>query len=158
MTYLTRRLSGRPFSLRPQVDIASALLICAVAAFGLWAGRDWEVGTLASMQAGFFPRLICLMLLALGLLTLGLALWRKGAALEGWAWRPGLAITLAVLAFAAVLDRAGLVLAILALVGIGGFAGRPLRPLPFATLWATLATACVAIFSWGLGLPLPIWP
>lgn len=158
MTYITRRLSHRSILLRSPRDLASALLLTAIALSGLWFGRDWETGTLASVQAGFFPRLICLALLALGVLILVQALRRHAATPSRWSWRPSLAITVAVLAFAAVLNQVGLVLALLALVGIGGLAGQPLPPVRLATLWATLATACIAIFSWGLGLPLPIWP
>ncbi|SMH54396.1 Tripartite tricarboxylate transporter TctB family protein [Azospirillum lipoferum] len=145
-------------SLRSPQDLAAGLLLSAIALGGFWLARDWDVGTLAMMQAGFFPRLVCFLLLMMGLATMMRAVTADGPSVLGWAWRPSLAITAAVLAFAALLDRLGLVLAILALIGIGGFAGRPLRPAPFTALWAGLATGCVAIFSWGLGLPLQIWP
>lgn len=144
--------------LRSPQDLAAGLLLGAIALAGLWLARGWDAGTLAMMQAGFFPRLVCVLLLAMGLLTMARALTADRPTAFGWAWRPAVAITVAVVAFAALLDRLGLVLAILALIGIGGFAGRPLRPGPFAALWAGLATGCVAIFSWGLGLPLQIWP
>lgn len=158
MTYITRRSEGRPLLLRSPQELASTLLISAISLAGLWIGRDWETGTLASVQAGFFPRLVCLMLLFLGIANLLRAMAGEGAATPSWSWRPSVAITAAVLSFAAVLDRAGLVFAILALIAIGGFAGRPLRPVALAVLWVSLAGSCVAIFSWGLGLPLPIWP
>ncbi|WP_245636720.1 tripartite tricarboxylate transporter TctB family protein [Azospirillum thiophilum] len=144
--------------MRSPRDLAAGLLLSAIALCGLWLAREWQAGSLAMMQAGFFPRLICGFLLAMGLVTLLRGLTADGPATLGWAWRPSVAITGAVVAFAALLDRLGLVLAILALIGIGGLAGRPLRPGPFTALWATLATGCIAIFSWGLGLPLQIWP
>lgn len=158
MTHTLR--SSRPAAsrLRSPRDLAAGLLLSAIALCGLWLAREWQTGSLAMMQAGFFPRLICGFLLAMGLATLLRGLTADGPATLGWAWRPSVAITGAVVAFAALLDRLGLVLAILALIGIGGLAGRPLRPGPFTALWATLATGCIAIFSWGLGLPLQIWP
>jgi len=150
--------SRSPQALRSPQDLAAGLLLSAIALAGFWLARGWDAGTLAAMQAGFFPRLVCVLLLAMGLATMVRAVTADGPVAFGWAWRPSVAITVAVLAFAVVLDRLGLVLAILALIGIGGFAGRPLRPAPFTALWAGLATGCVAIFSWGLGLPLQIWP
>ncbi|PWC32593.1 tripartite tricarboxylate transporter TctB family protein [Azospirillum sp. TSO35-2] len=150
-----RRRSPR---LRSPQDLVAGLLLSAIALGGLWLARDWAAGSLALMQAGFFPRLICALLLAMGLATMLRGLTADGPPAQGWAWRPSVAITVAVVAFAALLDRLGLVLAILALIGIGGLAGRPLRPGPLTALWATLATGCIAIFSWGLGLPLQIWP
>ncbi len=145
-------------TLRSPQDLAAGLLLCSIALGGLWLARDWDTGTLAMMQAGFFPRVVCCLLLAMGMATMARAAMADGPSLLGWAWRPSVAITVAVVTFAALLDRLGLVLALLALIGIGGFAGRPLRPGPFTALWAGLATGCVAIFSWGLGLPLQIWP
>ncbi|CAO3405934.1 tripartite tricarboxylate transporter TctB family protein [Azospirillum largimobile] len=158
MTHTLRSPRSAASLLRSPQDLAAGLLLSALALGGLWLARGWEAGSLAMMQAGFFPRLVCYLLLAAGLATLLRGLTAAGPATLGWAWRPAVAITVAVIAFAALLDRLGLVLAILALIGIGGLAGRPLRPGPFTALWATLATSCVAIFSWGLGLPLQIWP
>ncbi|WP_042696083.1 tripartite tricarboxylate transporter TctB family protein [Azospirillum sp. B506] len=143
---------------RSPQDFLAGLLLSAIALGALWLARGWEVGSLAMMQAGFFPRLICCLLLALGLATMLRGLTADRPVTLRVAWRPSVAITIAVVAFAALLDKLGLAVAILALIGIGGLAGRPLRPGPFAALWATLASACVAIFSWGLGLPLQIWP
>ncbi|MFP5512024.1 MAG: tripartite tricarboxylate transporter TctB family protein [Alphaproteobacteria bacterium] len=158
MTHTLRSPRSAASRLRSPQDLAAGLLLSAIALGGLWLARGWEAGSLAMMQAGFFPRLVCYLLLAAGLASLLRGLTAEGPATLAWAWRPSVAITVAVIAFAAVLDRLGLVLAILALIGIGGLAGRPLRPGPFTALWATLATTCVAIFSWGLGLPLQIWP
>ncbi|CAO3354707.1 tripartite tricarboxylate transporter TctB family protein [Azospirillum palustre] len=158
MTHTLRSPRPAAFRLRSPQDLAAGLLLAAIALGGLWLARSWEAGSLAMMQAGFFPRLICYLLLVSGLATMFRALTADAPAALAWAWRPSVAITVAVVAFAALLDKLGLVLAILALIGIGGLAGRPLRPGPFTALWATLASACVAIFSWGLGLPLQIWP
>ncbi|MDR6771448.1 tripartite tricarboxylate transporter TctB family protein [Azospirillum sp. BE72] len=158
MTHTLRSPRSAASRLRSPQDLAAGLLLSVLALGGLWLARGWEAGSLAMMQAGFFPRLVCYFLLAVGLATMLRGLTAQRPATLAWAWRPSIAITIAVIAFAALLDRLGLVLAILALIGIGGLAGRPLRPGPFTALWATLATSCIAIFSWGLGLPLQIWP
>lgn len=158
MTYITRPPDGRLSLMRSPQELGSSLLIGAISLAGLWIGRDWEVGTLASVQAGFFPRLVCVLLLLLGLANLLKALAGGIAAAPRWSWRPTAAITVAVISFATVLDYAGLVLAILALIGIGGFAGQPLRLRALISLWVSMAASCIVIFSWGLGLPLPIWP
>ncbi|WP_042442434.1 tripartite tricarboxylate transporter TctB family protein [Azospirillum sp. B510] len=158
MTHISRSPRPPASRLRSPQDFAAGLLFGGIALGGLWLARGWSAGSLAMMQAGFFPRLVCYLLLATGLVTMLRGLTAEAPATLGWAWRPLIAITVAVVAFAALLDRLGLVLAILALIWIGGLAGRPLRPGPFTALWATLASVCVAIFSWGLGLPLQIWP
>ena len=132
--------------------------MCAIALGALWAGQDWEAGTLATMEAGYFPRLVSGLLLALGLALVVMGLRRDGPPLSGWAWRPVIVVSLSVLAFAATLERLGLVVAILALIGVGSFAGPSVRPLALLVLWIVLAAFCVALFAWGLRLPLKVWP
>lgn len=144
--------------IRSRQDFVAGLLLIAIAAGALWLARDWDSGTLDAVGSGFFPRVVGLLLLLMGGLTVGRALLVHGPGVPGWAWRPTLMVTLAVSAFAVLLDRVGLVLAILAVVGIATFGGQPLRPKPLLTLWAGVAGVCVAIFVWGLGLPLRVWP
>ena len=67
-------------------------------------------------------------------------------------------VTLGLVLFGLTIERLGLVLAILLLIGVGSLASRSLRP------WETLAAALVlialswAIFIRGLGLTIPVWP
>ena len=73
-------------------------------------------------------------------------------------WRPVVFVTLGLVLFGSTIERLGLVLAILLLIGVGSLASRSLRP------WETLAAALVlialswAIFIAGLGLTIPVWP
>lgn len=143
---------------RSSQDLAAGLLIAAIGAGALWIGRDWQQGTLASVQSGFFPRVLGIALVLFGTVIAGRGLLLPGAALPGWAWRPLAGVTVAVLGFALSLEWLGLVPAILVLVALGNLAGQPLRPLPLAVLGTALAGGCVAIFVGGLGLPFRVWP
>ena len=51
-------------------DVLSGLLFIAVAAFGLWLSRDYPIGTALRMGTGYVPRLLCWMLLGLGVVVL----------------------------------------------------------------------------------------
>lgn len=144
--------------IRSPQDLAAGLLMTGIGLTALWIGRDWNVGTLAYVQSGFFPRMISTLLVLFGLVTAGRSLMLHGAALSGWAWRPLIGVTVAVLGFAAALETLGLVPAVLLLVGLGNLAGQPLRLGPLAVLGAVLALGCIAIFVWGLGLPMKVWP
>lgn len=143
---------------RAPQDLAAGLLITTFGLVALWLGRDWPTGTLASVQSGFFPRMIGLLMVAAGGTVTGRGLLAHGAALPSWGWRPLMGVTMAVLAFAGTVETLGLVPAVLILVGLGNLAGQPLRPVPLALLGAVLAAGCVALFVWGLGLPLRVWP
>lgn len=143
---------------RAPQDLAAGLLIATFGLGALWLGRDWPTGTLAYVQSGFFPRMIGLLMVLAGAVVAGRSLLLHGAALPSWGWRPLVVVTAAVLAFAGTVETLGLVPAVLILVGLGNLAGQPLRPVPLVLLGGALAAGCVALFVWGLGLPLRVWP
>ena len=60
--------------------------------------------------------------------------------------------------FALTLERLGLVVAILLLIGIGSLAARNLRPLETAVAALVLIALSWGIFIVGLGLTIPVWP
>ena len=143
---------------RAPQDLAAGLLIAGFGLGALWLGRDWPTGTLAYVQSGFFPRMIGLLMVLAGAVVAGRGLLLHGAGLPSWGWRPLAGVTAAVLAFAGTVETLGLVPAVLILVGLGNLAGQPLRPVPLALLGGALTAGCVALFVWGLGLPLRVWP
>jgi hypothetical protein len=71
------------------------------------------------------------------------------------AWRPLAAILAAILAFALVLPRAGLVPASYAAALIAILGNREARPVVHAALPVAIAAICWAIFIAILGLPIP---
>jgi hypothetical protein len=80
------------------------------------------------------------------------------AASEGFALRRIGLISLSGLAFAALLQRAGIIVAIAVTVAIGSLAGERPPLLRLGLLIAALIAAAIALFVWGIGIPLPIWP
>lgn len=152
------RSPGRVRRALASQDLVAGLLIAAFGLGALWLGRDWPIGTLAAVQSGFFPRMLGLLLVLSGAITAGRGLLSADSGLSAWAWRPLIGVTVAVLAFAAALESLGLVAAVLLLVGLGNLAGQPLRLLPLLLLGGALAFGCIALFVWGLGLPLQVLP
>jgi hypothetical protein len=69
-----------------------------------------------------------------------------------------LTILAAIAVFALLLQPAGFVIAVLALVVIGGFADPDLRPVESVGLAILLAAFSVGVFVLLLGLPLTLWP
>jgi len=156
--------------------VLSGLMFMAIAILGLWLSRDYPIGTALRMGTGYVPRLLCWILLGLGVVVLvqGLraaqashepgssARYAQGTQLvssgQAWGWRPVVFVTASLVIFGLSIERLGLVLSILLLVGVGAVAARGLR------LVETLAAALVLIaLSWGifilgLGLTIPVWP
>ncbi|MBN8502433.1 MAG: tripartite tricarboxylate transporter TctB family protein, partial [Sphingomonadales bacterium] len=71
--------------------------------------------------------------------------------------RPLFWLLLGVAAFAFLLERAGLIAAILACVGFARLGERPYRPVETAVLAVFLAALGAGIFVYGLGLPIPLF-
>src|SRR5476649_1197318 len=128
----TTRLPG--WDILARADVLSGLLFIAIAAFGLWASRNYPVGTALRMGTGYMPRLLCWVLLGLGVVVLAQGLRQTAVPLlsSPQGWRAMLSVTASLVAFGLSIERLGLVVAILLLTGIGALATRSLRPLETA--------------------------
>jgi putative tricarboxylic transport membrane protein len=141
----------------------AGLMFMAVAVTGLWLSRDYPIGTALRMGTGYLPRLLCW-----GLLGLGAIIFTQGflearqmhstAPHDTLFWRPLVFVTLSLVAFGLALERLGLVVSVLLLLGIGAFAGRGLRFVETAVAALVLIVLSWAIFILGLGLAIPVWP
>jgi putative tricarboxylic transport membrane protein len=152
----------RPFWLRAltRQDVLAGLMFIGFAALGLWLSRNYPIGTAVRMGTGYVPRLLCWILLLLGavILVIGLRAADAEEGLPGLRWRPIVLIPAALVAFALTIERLGIVIAGLLLIGIGALGGRDLRVLEVVLAAAALVFFTWAIFVWALGLPIPVWP
>jgi hypothetical protein len=151
---------GAPTPRLARKDVLAGLMFMTVAVLGLWASRDYPVGTAVRMSTGYVPRLLCWLLLALGAAVLlqgyrGAA-QERGVALN--AWRPLIFVPASLIVFAFAMAPLGLVAATLLLIAIGSLAGREASWLEVLFAAVLLLLLTLAIFVWGLGLPLPVWP
>lgn len=160
MSDIRRQTNPSTWDVLARADVLSGLLFIAIAAFGLWISRDYPVGTSLRMGTGYVPRLLCWVLLGLGAIVMAQGLRQPAPPLRPtmMAWRAVLSVTVAIVAFALSLEKLGLVLAIVLLVGIGALATRALRPLETAIAAVALIVLSWAIFIAGLGLAIPMWP
>ena len=142
-------------------DALAGLMFIAVATFGLWASRNYPIGTATRMGTGYVPRLLCWLLLGLGVLVAvqGVrSVAQEFPFAETRYWRAIVFVPAALLAFAFSINRLGVVVATGLLIGIGAVAGRDARPLETMLATVVLTVLTLAIFVWGLGLPIPVWP
>lgn len=150
---MKRRLDDR--------DLWSGVVFVAIGAGALAFGRGLNVGSAAEMGEGYVPMAMALALIALGALISLLAWWRPAGLDAGFGtlrWRPLVFVTAAILAFVAALEALGLIAAIAASVIAANFAGQPLGVRALALLICVLCLGVVAVFVWGLGLPLHLLP
>ena len=144
-------------------NVLAGLLFIAVAVIGLWVSRNYPIGTALRMSTGYVPRLLLWILLALGGVVLLQGL-QEGSAQPGMdsertsIVRPIVFVTLSLVTFALAIERLGLVISIVLLIGIGSLASRESRLLETLLTAAFLLALSVAIFIVGLGLTMPVWP
>jgi putative tricarboxylic transport membrane protein len=139
-------------------DLLAGLFFLAIAGGALWVAWDYPTGTAVRMSSGYFPRLLCLLLAVIGLFVALRSLVIEGPALTAVRLRPVLLITAAVVAFAYSIQTLGLVAATALITLIGGFASPRARLIEMAAAAVVLGAMATAVFIWGIGLPIPIWP
>ena len=146
-----------------RTDVLAGLLFIAVAVLGLWISREYPIGTALRMGTGYVPRLLCWLLLGLGAVVLvqGLREAQGARALSSSdvsALRPVVFVTASLVIFGLSIERLGLVLSILLLIGVGAVAARGLRPIETLAAALVLTVLSWGIFIVGLGLTIPVWP
>lgn len=144
-------------------DVLAGLMFIGVALLGLWLSRNYPIGTALRMGTGYVPRLLCWLLLGLGALVLVQGLRSAQAARVPssealGAWRPVVFVTASLVIFGLSIERLGLVISILLLIGLGAVAARGLRPLETLAAALVLIVLSWGIFILGLGLTIPVWP
>jgi putative tricarboxylic transport membrane protein len=144
-------------------QVLSGLMFIAIAALGLWISRDYPIGTTLRMGTGYVPRLLCWILLGLGILILFQGLrdfrvMRPSDRSTGWGWRALIFVTLSLVVFGVAIERLGLVVSILLITGVGALASPLLRPLETVIAALVLIALSWSIFIFGLGLTIPVWP
>ena len=146
-----------------RTDVLAGVMFMGLAVFALVVSRNYPIGTAVRMGTGYVPRLLAWILLGLGLLILLQDLWTRSheAPKDEEAlpvMRPLVFVTASIVVFGLTIERLGLVVAIMLLVGIGSLAGAGKWWLETLIAGIVMAAASVAIFVWGLGLTIPIWP
>lgn len=139
-------------------NFLAGILYMAFGLAGLWFGRDLETGSAEAMGAGYFPRLVCGLLIVLGLALAAMSLMEPPERPDRMRWRPFAFVTLSCLAFALLLRPLGIVLTLAIVILVAALAeGRP-KIVPLLLLCLVLIVANAGIFVLGLKIPIPLWP
>ncbi len=149
---------ARSALLRAPNDLIAALFLLACAGLAWWFGRGLSVGTAFRMGPGYIPRLLTWIILGFGLLLLLRAFVLHGPRLAPWPLRPLVLVLGGMLVFAFSVERAGLLIASLLVVGLAALASPQNRWRSVLALSVGLALAACALFPLLLQLPLRVLP
>jgi hypothetical protein len=134
-----------------------SMIYLGVGALGLIVGREYSFGSAGRMGPAYFPSVISGLLLLFGLITLVRSFVVSGQPISGFAVGSMLLVTGGLVAFAALVNAAGLLAAMLVMVLMSAAASRKFR-----FDWAAAAgllgllVFCALVFVKGLGIPTPL--
>ncbi len=115
------------------------------------------------MGPGYFPTWLGGIMIGFGVIIGGLSLRLSGESNQGlgfrdWAFRPWLVLTTTIAVYAILMDAGlGFVPSLMVLVIGCALAHKDVRWLETALLSVFVTAAAVAIFSFGLGMPYPLF-
>ncbi|HLH95932.1 MAG TPA: tripartite tricarboxylate transporter TctB family protein [Xanthobacteraceae bacterium] len=127
-------------------DFIGGLITLALAAGVLAESSQYGRGTILRMGPGYFPTLLGILLLVLGVLLTLRGLRRQGEPVVMPAWRPILFISAALGLFAYLLPTFGLLPAIPALVVVSSCAAPVRRPVTIAVMAVGLTAFAYVVF------------
>lgn len=140
-------------------DFWCAVFFVALGATAMYLAHDYRMGTALAMGPGYFPMWLGGILVAFGV-VMGVTSFRvepkddDETVTSEWAFRPWLALPLALVAFALLMEaEAGFVPSLFVLIVGCALAHKDVRWKETLLLAVLLTAATVAIFVYGLELP-----
>jgi len=137
-------------------DFLSGLMFVAFGLAALYFGQHLAVGTPVRMGPGYVPRMLSLILLALGVLVCIVALVSGSEPVERPKWKPITLVTLGIVCFALLFERAGLIPALIVLVMIASLAGEEFKLTEVLGNIVVLSILCTLVFKVGLGMNIAV--
>lgn len=140
--------------------IPPGLFFIALGVAALWMSRDYSLGDLNRMGPGYFPRMLSLGMIGLGVLIVlrGLPELAGAKGLDARLDRSFWLIPISMVVFGLSVERIGLVAALGLTLAIAGVAHREARIKEIAISIVVLIALLVLIFIVVLRLPLRLWP
>lgn len=137
-------------------DIVGGLALIVIGVFAAVHAQRYEMGELQRMGPGYFPVSLGVLLAILGVFVLVPALFRQGTSVK-IEWKSLIWVSIGIVVFAFLLNPLGLVLATAVSVIFFTLASDLTWKVRFI-LAGCIALITYLIFSFGLGMVLPVWP
>jgi hypothetical protein len=137
-------------------DFWSGVMLIAIGAAAVVLARDYPFGTALRMGAGFFPIVLGAALVLFGVYFVVRGIRSADLIVGNWSLRALIILPLAFVLFGVLMEYAGFIPALLALIIVSAAAGTEFRIGEVVALSVVLTAMCVALFIWALGLPYPL--
>jgi putative tricarboxylic transport membrane protein len=141
-------------------DLLSGVMFLVFGAGAAVIAHGYDFGTPVRMGSGFFPVVIGVIIAILGLVLIVRSLIKPSSdePVAMFHFRPLVFISAAIVIFGVLIEDAGLLAALAALIVVARFAGREGTPLELAVMVVVLVAVAVGIFVYGLNIRLKLGP
>ena len=137
-------------------DFLSGLMFIAFGLIALYFGQKLALGTPVRMGPGYVPRMLSLILLGLGVIVCIVALVAGSEPVEKPKLKPIGLVTVGVICFGLLFERAGLLPALVVLILIASLANDEFKLIEVIGNMIVLAVLCTVVFKVGLGMNISI--
>jgi hypothetical protein len=146
--------------IRNRKDFWAGLLFAAFGLFFSGFGTRYTFGSAARMGPGYFPTVLGVILVILGAVIALSALSAKAEEhhVAKFDWRTIALVLGSVVLFGVLLNRAGLIIALIAVVMVSSYASHEFGWKAALINTVALITLCLAVFVYALSLQFPLWP
>lgn len=147
-------------AIRNRKDFAAGALFIAAGAGFAWLSSDYSIGSASRMGPGYFPFWVAVLLLVLGAAIAFSSLNAAASeqALPEWNLASLLWILGSTSLFGALLNFAGLVASLLALVVLSSKASHEFKWLGTLVSASVIVLINLIVFVWLLKIEIPTWP
>ena len=137
-------------------DFWAGLMLIGIGAAAMFIARDYRFGSAVRMGPGFFPTILGGILVAFGICIVAVGLRSGEKIQERLSIRALILLPHSLVLFGVLMERAGFIPALAALVFVAAASGREFRIMEVLLLTVFLTVTSAALFIWGLGLPYPL--
>lgn len=137
-------------------DFWAGMMLIGIGAAAMFIARDYRFGSALRMGPGFFPAILGGILIVFGVCITAIGLKSDDEIRDKLSFRALILLPLSLVLFGFLMEKAGFLPALAALVFGSAAAGREFKFFEVLLLTALLTVAAVALFVWGLGLPYPL--
>jgi hypothetical protein len=138
-------------------DLICGLVFVVIGLLFAVGSRDLDIGTSTRMGPGYFPLVLCGMLILIGLIIAARSFGKPDVDFGSVPWRAILLILPATVFFGYAVRNIGLMPGVFIVALASSFSSSKMTvPLAIA-LSVGLAIFCAGVFVWGLGLPIQLF-
>ena len=134
----------------------SGIMFLGIGAVAIYIAQDYPMGTALRMGPGYFPIVLGGIIGLFGIYELIIGVLKPDPVKGNWSLRALVILPIAAVIFGVLMEHAGFIPALIALILVSASAGDEFKLMEVALLAVGLTIMCTGIFIYGLGLPYPL--